>query len=629
MEKSMKTTTAILIAVFLLFPVITSAQEVPNAPNSFRVIEGTSSTNGSPESDFKAPVISEKQKQLENQMLELKKSGTGTESKYLNLQRQIDAIGKQSVTKQGENYNGTISQPEAFQEFDAVGNTAILVKNGMKGIATATEYVGSTAGRIWTVAAFQGTGSSASPDSLRLLYSTNNGTSWILYSLITLGGTDKINYGELDCEIVEPSTGDKYFYCVYGIRATGGTGRIFTGGFSIRITGTFGGSVFAFAWPGDNPSYRYYCPRITSDVASYPSGAWVYVAISCDSIAGSTYINTQKLVRCTSPYTVTPAWTYKAERIWWNSSGNVNNEYLYTDIAFFKNTLDSVIVSFSGVPDSTKIFFSKMAISGISPSVSGQYVGFVGGSEPTQYKYGTRLSSNGNNNGSIICIFKQGIGATAGIKYFRTTNFGNFSDIAGQSVIWSASGGMSMPDIMGMRNANTHRFGFFFWGTVDSLQYVSVNSSGTFTTASTRMNSVTLTTGTYGPAIGTRFVTGDSCFALYSASGPTNVWSAQGCSGVITNAGNISTPVSYNLSQNYPNPFNPVTQISFAIPKQGLVTLKVFNILGQQVATLVNEVKSAGEYRVDFNASGLTSGVYFYKLESNGYSDIKKMMLIK
>jgi len=88
-------------------------------------------------------------------------------------------------------------------------------------------------------------------------------------------------------------------------------------------------------------------------------------------------------------------------------------------------------------------------------------------------------------------------------------------------------------------------------------------------------------------------------------------------------------PNSYSLSQNYPNPFNPTTKINFALPKQGLVTLKIYDVLGREVRTLVNEVKSAGQFSVDFNASEFSSGVYFYKLESGTFSDIKRMMLIK
>ena len=85
----------------------------------------------------------------------------------------------------------------------------------------------------------------------------------------------------------------------------------------------------------------------------------------------------------------------------------------------------------------------------------------------------------------------------------------------------------------------------------------------------------------------------------------------------------------FALSQNYPNPFNPTTNIKFAIPQSGLVTLKVYNMLGKEVATLVSSTLAAGSYTYDFNASALASGVYFYKLETANFSEVKKMSLIK
>ncbi|MEO8399230.1 MAG: T9SS type A sorting domain-containing protein [Ignavibacteriaceae bacterium] len=88
-------------------------------------------------------------------------------------------------------------------------------------------------------------------------------------------------------------------------------------------------------------------------------------------------------------------------------------------------------------------------------------------------------------------------------------------------------------------------------------------------------------------------------------------------------------PSTYSLSQNYPNPFNPSTKIQFGIPESGLVTLKVYDLLGQEVATLVNEQKNAGSYEVDFDATNLNTGVYFYKITSGNYSVSKKMILLK
>jgi hypothetical protein len=107
----------------------------------------------------------------------------------------------------------------------------------------------------------------------------------------------------------------------------------------------------------------------------------------------------------------------------------------------------------------------------------------------------------------------------------------------------------------------------------------------------------------------------NTCFTMTSALGTGN--------------NTLELPKAYSLAQNYPNPFNPVTKINFAIPKQGFVTLKVYDVLGREVNTLVNEVKQVGSYSVDFDGSALASGVYFYRLESGSFTDIKRMILVK
>ncbi|OGU68636.1 MAG: hypothetical protein A2W30_03865 [Ignavibacteria bacterium RBG_16_36_9] len=98
---------------------------------------------------------------------------------------------------------------------------------------------------------------------------------------------------------------------------------------------------------------------------------------------------------------------------------------------------------------------------------------------------------------------------------------------------------------------------------------------------------------------------------------------------------NVAEPLyKFSLEQNYPNPFNPSTKIKYTIPTVGtslmkFVQLKVYDVLGNEVATLVNEEKPAGSYEVDFNVSGLSSGIYFYKLQSGGFIETKKMLLMK
>lgn len=94
-------------------------------------------------------------------------------------------------------------------------------------------------------------------------------------------------------------------------------------------------------------------------------------------------------------------------------------------------------------------------------------------------------------------------------------------------------------------------------------------------------------------------------------------------------AGENENPYSFSLSQNYPNPFNPVTMINYELHVKGLVTVKVFDILGREVSTLVNEVKDAGNHQVTFDASKFSSGVYFYRIISGSFNDTKKMLLVK
>jgi len=111
----------------------------------------------------------------------------------------------------------------------------------------------------------------------------------------------------------------------------------------------------------------------------------------------------------------------------------------------------------------------------------------------------------------------------------------------------------------------------------------------------------------------------------------SSTWNSDlgGCGivGITPNSNEI--PANYSLSQNYPNPFNPVTNIKFAIPTTGYVKLVIFDVLGREIASLVNDNMTAGSYTVDFDASSLSSGVYFYRLDAGDFTQTKKMLLVK
>ena len=134
-----------------------------------------------------------------------------------------------------------------------------------------------------------------------------------------------------------------------------------------------------------------------------------------------------------------------------------------------------------------------------------------------------------------------------------------------------------------------------------------------------------INTGLNTPDIYSLFVNGDRIFA--GIDGGIYWRSISEITGI--NKKDTKIPVHYSLSQNYPNPFNPVTKIEYSIPKSSLITLKVYDILGREISTLVNEEKPAGSYQVEFNGSRLASGIYFYKIQAGNYSSVKKMILIK
>jgi len=99
--------------------------------------------------------------------------------------------------------------------------------------------------------------------------------------------------------------------------------------------------------------------------------------------------------------------------------------------------------------------------------------------------------------------------------------------------------------------------------------------------------------------------------------------------GTLPSVEDYLVPKNFDLSQNYPNPFNPTTTIEYSIPKDANVSIKIYDVLGKEVATLVNEQRSAGTYIINWNASNFSSGLYFYRITAGEFADTKKMFLIK
>jgi hypothetical protein len=160
-------------------------------------------------------------------------------------------------------------------------------------------------------------------------------------------------------------------------------------------------------------------------------------------------------------------------------------------------------------------------------------------------------------------------------------------------------------------------------------EFESNNSFGVYETTNMGQTWAQINTGLFGAAENITTLFTDDVY-LYAGTQGRGIWKrplSQLITSVADNAG-PSVP-SYTLSQNYPNPFNPTTQINFSIPHSGFVSLKVFNVLGEEIANVVNEYKPAGNYTVQFDGSDFSSGVYLFRLQAGNYSLTKKMTLIK
>jgi hypothetical protein len=607
------------------------AQEEPGIFTTKVQYKGNNSLD--PEDVSGLPEVRERtaaENQIINQIRQLRESNDRSKlNEILELESQLEALNPNSVSKPAEYYGGGVAPANnERQSFipEAIGNVEIF-NSGSKyisSIATATEQRGATAGRIWVAFSIRTTGAR---DTIRVYYSDDTGMNWTWYAYAWLGGTDQINYDEMDMEIIENNTGEKYIWMVYGFRNDASAGRWQTGGFVLQ-TPTFAGNLFALSWPGDDDTKRYYRLRITSDNSWYPSIAYAYMVASFDSAEVSSRINTQKTVRCTNPYTTTPTFSYKADKFWWYSPTDNYQRDLHSDIAYFRNSSDSIIVSFSNVPDSTRLWFAKSDISN-GPGSSDGAGGSIGGTELTDHKQFARLSSNGNNNGSIFCVFRQNTNNIWRVKYFRTNNYGNFNSLHQSILLGSVTSNSNQPEIVGVRNIPKHYFAWRVDGSPDSLHFIGTDHLGSWPQNVAMMNGQTSISGLVGIKPGFRYAENDSCFVVYSLFGPYNVWAAYGCSGPVSVENNDPAPDNYSLSQNYPNPFNPKTTIKYSIPSLAFVKIKVFNLLGQEIAELVNKELQTGNYEVSFDATNFPSGIYFYRIEADNFVQTKKMILMK
>ncbi|MGA2668974.1 MAG: T9SS type A sorting domain-containing protein [Ignavibacteria bacterium] len=495
-------------------------------------------------------------------------------------------------------------------------------------IATATVPTGApNAGRIWVVSTQYNTGS----DTMRFYYSDNGGATWSFYTdwWYTSYNMD-YRPGELDLEVVYDGT-NVFLFVVAGFNDISAS-RALVNLTKFQVTGTFTFSVTTLNFPGTaTTTNQYYNPRITSDNISYPnSSVYVYITTAFDSTTGSTHFLRQKQVTVTSPTTTTPAYNY-SNAAWWNGSGYPAGAYYFNDIAYYRTTSSATtnrIMTLISV---------NMTYYGLYLAWSDDYGSTIAGTlviSETSPTRGSSLASSGLNTGTnlMLTYLRLFSGTDWDVAYQYSTTGGTTTGSWTMSYIdftgYYASGQTDVIQVLG----TTNQFKAAYTEDSSGVKafYAGWNGTAWSTPSKLSVNGFACDT-VYGKVrAGYKLGGGDDCVAIWAGVNGGAVYATRAC---LTTTGfsnnNNQIPKTYALQQNYPNPFNPTTVIRYSIPQNSAVKLTIYDMTGRAVKTLVNQVMNSGNYEVNFDASNIASGVYFYKLEAGSFVSTKKMTLIK
>lgn len=541
------------------------------------------------------------------------------------------------VTKSEKFYSKPLS--ESFDEvknYEANSSDAMTINytrlTTQTIVANAISYE-RVSGKIFAGVGFYG--GPGVQDTLKVLKSTDNGISFSVILTVTSPSL-KIGYNGIDIEAV--SKGDSaYAFVVMNYTIPTATSCVLL---RVREDGAMVSNITSFF---GTSTTKFINTRVTSDNAHYTGSTYIYVSATADSNASGTRRLKSKLYRIEQPFNA----TMTAIMGYTNPTGD---QYAYyvdgaapdsakfeTDLAYVATTggadhiyTVTVVRGVTGVyGNGTSLHFSRSSTYGsTAPTLF-----FT--NDGTYLKESPRIASTGlNSNAAMVCARRLYAGSDWDPYSFYTTDITAASpNFSGAYVDNSSDTTVGVSVAARYGSANTFLFGYNNRYQVTSQGNIFVRpfTNGAMGTG-TQVNPTNVSgTGYYGsPDVSFRFVNNDSCLSIFGGSAGNNCYVAGGCSGAFVSVGNPNSIVKdYQLYQNYPNPFNPGTRISYSIPENQFVTLKIFDVVGKEVGVLVNASQTAGMHIIDFNASNLSSGVYYYKLEAGKFVETRKMLLIK
>ena len=504
----------------------------------------------------------------------------------------------------------------------------------------APNYFRSTVegGAFWSVATFSSNRTSVifaavtefvsgGGDMLKVYTSYDNGINWVLKGTYN-GFATTVDYraGELDIEAITNGT-DTLVFAVAGYNYNG---HAFSQIAKFNIVTGIVNSTHYSAGTATNDSVSTYNPKITSDNTQYSSSVYIYLSVARDSLMpGGLKKKSLWYAYLTAPFTTFDI-TYRSPNnlngFYWNSIDS-SSTYLYQDIAYTRvgntNRLYTVY-NHEGFYTDKKLY---LAFSDDYAATLPTGLTMI----ETQNVLSAKIAANGNNPN--ICIgYRRFFGPDWDYRcQYSVTGGDSLTNFTASYPEYTSAQSPVLIDVQSVKNADG---GFVFsWVNSDStMRYRRTNTAGlTYNTSiqvADLLKGDTRFGGSKAGYINTNST--DSSLVVWSSSNGVNAYSSYNLYtpvGVDDDENGI--PLVYSLEQNYPNPFNPSTTIKFSIPEQTNVTLKIFNSIGQEVASLLNGEMAAGNHSVDFNASKLSSGVYFYRIDSPSFTSTKKMILIK
>jgi hypothetical protein len=470
--------------------------------------------------------------------------------------------------------------------------------------------------------------SQSGSDSLKLMYSTNNGASWFTLMWTSMTGYS-FNKDEMDVEVVYDGT-NTWVFAVIGLTDNSDNRKKV---YFMRQKADGSGYYWTILnYPGSGAGMNYYNPRITSDNTNYTSNAYVMMICSMDSLAGANHFVKQKYMYSSTPFDATPGLNYIQPNgtsgfHWSTSMGANGSTYLNGDIAYYKDDGGSgngrVITAYncygSGFNNIYIAYLNGYSTSGSSMVVT-----------ESNINKDLRIAFNGGTSirTGMITYVRQYNSTDWDIFGLKTTNGGSTAGDWTRDTLDYTGDRARTCDLIAVRNTASQFKVCYAQDNPTAPAGFYRSFTGSTWSAKIQMTSSTPDTIWAELRAGYVLGGGDNGIGIWSNMNGYNGFCSRNMTsttGIISN----QIPNGFSLSQNYPNPFNPATTIKFALPVSGNVTLKVFDVTGRLVSEIVNGNLQAGLHEVNFNASNLSSGAYFYKLETKDFTDIKKMILVK